>query len=419
MQPRHTFSLLSFLRDNKKKDELRTPVYLRITVDGRRAEISTKVFVNKSLWNSHKGRLKGNAEETRILNNSIQSFETRARGVYSTFVEKGRVITAESIKNEVLGFEEKKRTLLALFSQTLLEMKASLNNGYAAGTLKNWAVTEGHLGEFITKQYHLSDIPLKEITFKFVSDFESYAKSNWHCRSNAAIKHIERIRKVVKMAVANNWLEKDPFLGYKAKKEKTNRTFLTDEELAIIEKKKFAHSRLERVRDIFVFSCYTGLAYSDIEKLTPDHIVIGIDGQKWIYTFRIKTNTKSNVPLLSKALAIVEKYKMHPDTRNKNKLLPVITNIKTNEYLKEIAILCAIKKNLTFHMARHTFATTITLSNGVPIETVSNILGHTSLRTTQIYAKVVETKVSSDMLALSKKINKKETKNSNQKISAG
>ncbi len=218
------------------------------------------------------------------------------------------------------------------------------------------------------------------------------------------MKHIQRIRKVVNDALEKNWIDKDPFLGYKGKQDKTHRTFLTKEELKAMEQTLMSLERLEKVKDIFIFSCYTGLAYIDIEKLTTENIVVGIDGQKWIYTFRTKTGNKSNIPLLPAAIAIIEKYQNYPESISKQKLLPTITNIKTNAYLKEIADLCGIKKHLTFHMARHTFATTITLNNGVPIETVSKMLGHSKITTTQIYAKVLENKVSDDMLNLKRKL---------------
>jgi integrase len=226
------------------------------------------------------------------------------------------------------------------------------------------------------------------------------------CGKNATLKHIERIRKIVNQGVAFGWLEKDPFAAFQGKHEKTHRTFLTQAELEKIEKKEIHLERLARVRDIFLFSCYTGLAYVDVEKLTPDHIVIGIDKKRWIYTFREKTGNKSNIPLLPHAAAILDRYAA--ESRRSGRLLPVITNIKTNAYLKEIADICGIRKNLTFHMARHTFATTVTLSNGVPIETVSNMLGHSKITTTQIYAKVLENKVSDDMKALEQRLTLKQ-----------
>jgi integrase len=192
---------------------------------------------------------------------------------------------------------------------------------------------------------------------KFIADFEGFARTNWGCGNNAALKHIQRIRKVVKRAVSNNWLVKDPFMGFEGKQSKTHRTFLTGQELEAIKIKTFDLERLERVKDVFVFCCYTGLAHIDVEKLMLDNLVIGIDRKKWIYTFREKTDIKSNIPLLPEALAIIEKYQDHPACINSERLLRVISNIKTNAYLKEIATVCGIKKNLTFHMARHTFAT--------------------------------------------------------------
>lgn len=202
------------------------------------------------------------------------------------------------------------------------------------------------------------------------------------------------------LAIKNDWLNKDPFINFSAKIKPVKREYLTQEELARIEELDIGIRRLYTVRDVFVFSCYTGLAYVDIEKLTPDNLVKGIDGKLWIQTFRQKTDTKSNIPLLSPALLILEKYSDDPETTNSGSLLPVNSNQKMNAYLKEIGTLAGINKILTFHLARHTFATTITLANGVPIESVSEMLGHKSIRTTQIYAKVIDKKVSEDMSKL-------------------
>jgi len=302
--------------------------------------------------------------------------------------------------------DEKQRMLVEHFEFMLDEMKLKEGIDYSHGTIKNWQVTLRHLKEFIKKSYNISDTRFKELHLKFILDFELYAKRIWHCRTNSANKHIQRIRKVIDVAIANNWIDKDPFYGYKFKHEKTHRTFLTQEELNLLERKQMPLERLEKVKDLFIFACYTGLAYIDIEKLTPQNVVTGIDKQKWIYTFRSKTGNKSNMPLLPQALNIIEKYKNDIINTNKGSLLTVLTNTKTNADLKEIADLCGITKNLTFHMARHTFATTVTLSNGVPIETVSKMLGHSKITTTQIYAKVLENKVSVDMLQLRNKISK-------------
>ncbi len=211
------------------------------------------------------------------------------------------------------------------------------------------------------------------------------------------MKHIERLRKMVSLAFKMEWLDKDPFIKFEAKYEKKERGFLTLEELQSIENKVFMIQRLQLIKDLFVFSCYTGLSYGDVMNLTTDNICKGIDGKQWIYSKREKTNVPVKIPILSKALDIIKKYESHPNRINKQTLFPTISNQKLNSYLKEIADVCSIQKNLTFYIARHTFATTVTLSNGVPIETVSKLLGHSKITTTQIYAKVIERKVSEDM----------------------
>lgn len=408
MIQKHTFSLLAYLRKSKANVAGLVPVHLRITMDGIRSEISTKTFVAPEKWHPGKGRVKGTSEDTRRLNATIESYEHRAREIYNRFLERGKVFSAHDIKNELTGTVHKQHTLVVLMQEFIREIEAKIGKGYSGGTVKNWKTTKGHLELFLKEYYNRSDISFKELDESFLSNFDAYARQKWNCGTNAVLKHIQRIGKIVKKAVAKGWLDKNPFSDFEAKWEKTHRTYLTLDELRRIEDKVFSVDRLKRVRDLFVFSCYTGLAYIDVEKLTPNHLVVGIDGKKWIYTFREKTNGKSNIPLLPKALAVIEQYKDHPQCSVKGKLLPVITNIKTNEYLKEIADVCGIKKNLTFHMARHTFATTIALTNGVPIETVSNLLGHSKIATTQIYAKVLENKVSADMNELEKKLNNSE-----------
>jgi integrase len=219
------------------------------------------------------------------------------------------------------------------------------------------------------------------------------------------MKHIQRFRKIITLAYHLEWIERDPFVRWKPIFEKRQTEFLSANELSNLKTYYFPVERLDRVRDLFVFSCYTGLAYADLIRLNPDNVTIGIDGTNCIITRRQKTKTTVRIPILQKAQDLIDKYKRHPITQVTETLFPVITNEKLNLYLKEVADAVGIKKNLTFHMARHTFATTITLSNDVPIETVSKLLGHTKLTTTQIYAKVIEKKVSEDMQVLRKKLN--------------
>ena len=222
------------------------------------------------------------------------------------------------------------------------------------------------------------------------------------------MKHMERLRKVVTMGFKMEWIPKDPFLLYKLKFHRTEREFLLEEEIETLRYVKLKNAKLEKCRDIFLFACYTGLAYIDLITLNASNILMGIDGELWLRTSRQKTDTKVSVPLLPQAIDILNNYKDRPELVKKGRVLPYISNQKMNDYLKEIATTCNIKKNVTFHVARHTFATTVTLNNGIPIETVSKMLGHTKLSTTQIYVHVLERKISDDMKQLKEKFKTKE-----------
>ncbi len=260
------------------------------------------------------------------------------------------------------------------------------------------------LEAFIQWKFKKQDITLRDLSHQFITEFEFYLKSVRGIQHNTAMGNLKKLKKIVRQCVANDWLEKDPFLSYKVKIRDTNRTYLTSEELSIVITKKLLLERLAIARDLFIFSCYTGLAYSDVEKLTPSDISTGMDGEKWIFTTRTKTDTPTRVPLLPMAMSVLASYAEHPRVKIFGRALPVFSNQKINSYLKEIADICGIRKELTFHCARHTFATTVTLTNGVPIETVSKMLGHKNIRTTQIYAKIVDRKVSEDMMVLRKKL---------------
>jgi site-specific recombinase XerD len=408
MQKRHTFSTLPFIRSNKKNDQGQVPIYVRITINGKPAELSTKIYIDPKIWISEKGKVKGNTEEARTINHTITVLESKAREAYNYLLEKGKLITALAIKNVILGISQKKQSLLTIFEKHTAELGERVGIDYSKATFGKYQTTLKYLKEFIYSQYAVEDVFFGELDHQFICNFEFFLKTKCNCLQNSTIKHIQKLRKVVDIAISNGWLEKDPFHNYSIKQEKTSRDYLTEEELATIVEKEFRIERLQIVKDIFIFSCYTGLAYVDIQSLTEDHLRMGIDGEVWIFTQRQKSNTPSNIPLLAQAAAIIEKYKNHPTAKNRYRLLPVPSNQKLNAYLKEIGDICGIKKNLTMHMGRHTFATTITLTNNVPIETVSKMLGHTSLKTTQIYAKVVEKKVSEDMKALKERLNLKQ-----------
>lgn len=401
---KHTFSLLFWTNKAKMNKKGEVPIYARVTVNGKRAEIATGEKISPERWSSKSGSVKGNREDARMINSTLDRINLKIKSIYNTLLEKEAYITSDLIKEIYLGKKEKEYTLLEVFRQHNEQMRAQVGKEYALGTYKRYETSFMLTQEFLKYQYKLTDIKLSELRFRFITDYEFYLKTVRNNNHNTTIKYLRNFKKIIHLAVANDWLDKYPFLAHKATIKEVKRDFLTQEELDRVAQKQFATERLNMVKDTFVFCCYTGLAYVDVAKLTPNNISVGIDGERWLFVDRTKTGNSSNVPLLPPALSIIEKYEDHPEAVHKGLLLPVISNQKLNAYLKEIADLCGINKHLTFHIARHTFATTVTLTNGVPIESVSSMLGHKNVRTTQIYAKVVEKKVSEDMKKLKQKL---------------
>jgi site-specific recombinase XerD len=406
-----TFSLLFYIKKQKssvkKQQEFenkKQPIYIRITVNGKRIELSAKREVDPLKWNSHSGRGMGTKEEIKTLNAYLNTFQMKLYEAQRQLLENGKPFTAETLKNKMTGKEESPRMLIEIIQHHNDSIKTLIGLDYSRPTWVKYNTTQKHIMEFLQWKYQITDINIRELNFEFINDFEFYLKSQKKIDVNTNAKYIKNVKKIVNECVAKNWLDKDPFMGYKIKTKHTEREFLNESELKDIEEKEFVIERLNHVRDIFLFSCYTGLAYIDIFNLTKENISIGIDGEKWIFTHRQKTETASRIPLLSPALVILDKYAKHPKAINENKLLPVPSNQKVNAYLKEIGDCCGIKKELTFHIARHTFATTITLNNGVSLESVSKMLGHKKFQTTQIYAKILDKKVSDDMLQLKQKL---------------
>ena len=294
--------------------------------------------------------------------------------------------------------------LVEIYNYHNLQVAALVGKEYAPGTLLRFKSALASLEAFLGWKFNKTDISLKHLNYQFLTDYEFFLKAVRGLQHNSAMGIIKKLKKIVRQCVANDWMEKDPFMNYKVKTYETHRAILLEEELNRIAEKQLPVERLAQVRDIFLFSCFTGLSYSDVAKLTARDIVTGIDGEKWIFTHRTKTDESSRIPLLPTPLALIEKYRDHPQANNAGKLFPMLSNQRMNSYLKELADVCGIQKELTFHCARHTFATTVTLTNGVPIETVSKMLGHKTLRTTQQYAKILDKKVSEDMQLLKAKL---------------
>ncbi len=399
-----TFSVLFYPRGNDIDKNGNAPIYMRITVYGKRSEFSIKRKVLLTRWNSEGGKVRGTTASVRELNRYMDSIKAKIYKIYETLSDNQELIRADTIKSIYQGKGIKHKMLLEIFQNHNDKIERLVGKEFAPGTIERYKTAKKHVEDYINLEYKTTDIPAKDVDHKFISGLEYYLKTERKCAHNTAIKYVTNFKKIVRIAFANDWISKDPFLNWKAKLKVVQREFLTEKEIQKMVEKELHTERLDQVKDIFLFSCFTGLAYADVKKLSRNDIVLGIDGEKWIKIKRSKTDTRSSIPLLPTALEILDKYNDHPDVSNKGRLLPVLSNQKMNAYLKEIAILCKIHKNLTFHLARHTFATTVTLSNGVPIESVSKMLGHKSLRTTQHYAKILDRKVSDDMKILKAKM---------------
>ncbi len=400
-------NILVYLKQPVDKTASLYPIYIRITIDSKRAEISTKRDCEPGKWLKKAGRMIGTTDKPRQLNAFLDGMISKIYECQDSLLRNGIKIKAQTIKDKLSGKMDIARTLVPIFEQHNKEMEKLVGKEYAAGTLDRYKVTLNHVVEFLQTKYGVNDIDIKMLNHEFVTDFNFFLRTVRNCGNNSAVKYIKNLKKIILLCLSNDWLDKDPFIKFKQKVKEVDRDFLSEEELQALCNKRFPITRIQLVKDLFVFSCYTGLAYIDAKNLTKDNMVMGIDGLYWIHTHRKKTDTPSHIPLLPQAMAIIEKYKNHPKVVNKSVLLPLQSNQKMNAYLKEIADICEIKKDLTFHIARHTFATTVTLSNDVPIESVSQMLGHKSIRTTQHYAKILDKKVSKDMSILRDKFNTK------------
>ena len=367
-------------------------------------EFSSKKFIEKAKWSSEMSKMKGNTEEARSINSYLDMMRSKVLSAEMELLHKEEELSIENFQSILLEKNKNHRMLIPVFQDHNNKMKELLGKKYAPGTLQRFEVTLNHIQNFLQWKYNLTDIRIDKVDHCFITELEFYLRSVKNCSNNTSVKYVRNFRKIIKICLNNDWLEKNPFSRYEGKVIEVDKEFLTEEEIQKIYTKKFPNARLELVRDIFIFCCFTGLAYIDVQQLRKDHLGIGIDGNKWIFKNRQKTDTRSKIPLLPIAEELIEKYSDHPKCMNEDRILPVLSNQKMNSYLKEIGDVCGIQKEITFHMARHSFATSITLTNGVPIESVSKMLGHKSLRTTQHYAKIVDKRVSDDMATLKQKL---------------
>lgn len=403
MRTTNSFSISFFLKKDKASEGC-APFYVRITVNNKSVDISLKRRVKISSWNQITQRYDGRDQESADIREKIRQTRNEINSIYDQLRYEKQIISASALKGKLEGEDEEEQiTLCWLLTYHNTQIAKLLE----PGTMKNYFSTERYIKEFLTRKRRRPDIYLSQLDYKFVADFEIYLRlrepdpGQRPCGNNTVMKHIERLRKVVNIALKNDWIIKDPFIRFERNMISKDREALEASELELVCNVHLEQEGHRIVRDMFVFSCYTGLAYADICQLSPEHIVTEPDGEQWIEMVRKKTSTSTRkkfyVLLLPQALELIKQYKDHPAALHKGTIFPVYSNQATNRYLKVIRKLTELNKEITFHIARHTFATTITLENGVPMESVSKMLGHASIRTTQIYSKVRKKKVGTDM----------------------
>lgn len=395
-EERETMSILFFIKKTKLLKNGEAPICLRLTLNKQIAEIRIKRSILVNRWSPAKGCALGKDRVARELNSYLEAIRLKMHQIHRELVlDMSTPVTANAIINRYCGNDVK--MLLEVFEDHNDKCRALIGKEYVEGTVRKFDTTLLYLKQFLKQRYRKDDIPLPEINQEFVRDFEFFLKTEKSCQNNSALKHIKNFRKVIRIAIGNDWIKRDPFFGLRFKAEEVNVDFLSNDELKRIRQKKITIPRLERIRDIFVFCCFTGLAFVDVSQLTAEDLIKDAQGNMWIRKMRQKTKEMCNIPLLSAAKEILEKYKDFASTNAKGLLLPVSSNQKTNAYLKEIADICGIKKKLTTHVARHTAATVVFLANRVLMENVAKILGHANLNMTRHYAKVLDQSILNDM----------------------
>ena len=393
-----TFKVLFYLRGNYVNKEGKTSIMIRVTVNSVRVQFSSKIEIEPHLWDIQTNRVRGKSTDIKRINAELDSIRLSITNHYREIADKEATVTAEKVRNAFLGIVTKGETLLQIFDKHIADCEKLVDISITKATLQKYNVTRKRVTEFMEQRYKVKDISIKEVNHMFITDFDNFLRVEAECNNNTTAKFIQFFKRIILIARNNGWLLHDPFANYKIRLKAVDRGFLDKEEIASLAQKEFDCERLDQVRDVFLFSCFCGLAYIDLSNLTTDNIRKSFDGKMWIMTKRQKTNTTVNVPLMAIPQMILQKYE---GKLGAGKILPIISNQKTNAYLKEIGDICGIEKRLTFHLARHTFATTTTLSKGIPIETVSKMLGHTNIKTTQIYARITNNKISKDMEGLS------------------
>lgn len=408
-ETKDTFAILFYLKTskkNQKKDEpnVELPIYCRVSVCGTDQPFSCKLKINPAFWNQKAKRAIGTSPKISKINKQLAYLETELWDLYDEIKKRRNMFTAKYLVDRFFGRVDDKNnvTLLDYFDKynkrlyKRVELKTLTKETY-----DRYTRAREHLQKFMQAEKQRDDFYLDEIDVEFAEDYYMYILKTTESKNNNAQKYVQKLRTIVTDAWSNAYIQNDPLVHYDMHFDEFERPVLIPEEIYAIMGKKFQTKRLEKARDMYVFAIFTGYAYKEVNSLQDEDIAQLYDGNTWITKNRAKTNTEERVPLFKIPELIIEKYRHE---RKGSKVFELISNQKMNEYLKEIAALCGIEKNLTFHTARHTFATTIALNNDIPIEVVSKLLGHKNISTTQIYAKILNKTVSNKMQDLSEKI---------------
>ena len=397
-----TFSTIFYLKRQAARKDGTVPVMGRITVDGTQTQFSCKITIDPKVWDTKSGRAIGRSAAAIEANRMLDNMRVSINKHYREIMDRDNYVTAEKVKNAFLGLEHRCRTLLQVFKQHNEDYEKMYEAGMKAkATLLKYQCVYRHLEEFIYQRYHVRDIALKELTPAFISDFDIFLRTEKNCCTNTVWLYLCPLRTMVSIAISNEWLSRDPFRDYEVKKEQTTRYFLTKDEIRLLMDGKLKNAKQELYRDLFVFCIFTGLSFSDMRNLSEENIRTYFDEHLWISISRQKTGVQSNIRLLDIPKKILEKYR---GLREDGKIFSVPHYMTCLYGIRAVAKRCGITKHLTWHMSRHTMATEICLTNGVPIETVSSILGHKNITTTQIYAKITKEKLNQDMENLSTRL---------------
>jgi integrase len=402
-----SFGILFFLR--KPSPFRRGPyhVFLRITVDGIGKELSLKRLWDKNKWLTNPGRAKGKDQNARALNAYLDIIRAKVYEARRALIETGKTINAVAIRDIVSGAAERNRMLFKVYQMHNDNIKALIGIECSNDLWRKHVRVLNYLKEFVKLQYKLDDINIHGVDHQFGQTFYTWLRTVRECSHNSASQYMAFFKKIILECIDSGWIQGDPFAKLNLTPEDVDPVFLTEDELQLIADKPIRNERLSNIRDVFIFCCLTSLAYIDVKQLKQSEVKIGHDGQLWIDKKRQKSTVPHKVPLLPLTKQILEKYKNHPRCKEIDRLLPVYSNAKYNEYLKEIAAICGIEKNLTTHSARHTFGTTVTLSNGVPLESVKGMMAHKRIAQTEHYARVVPKKISEDMEVLNQRLTNK------------